>query len=213
MWKYISITVLVVLIIAGAILTIMRNDDGKTDVTVTVEGIKDIAQLATVEYTISEVVKVTLPKEGYEWQNAQFLVILTGKVSGNIDLDKVKVDITKENDKTIAILDFEKGAILIKNPQVSPDDLKIITISDPNIFNKIDDDDRNQAFNCASSQMLRAAEDQGIRRKTADEAQIVLTRFLQEMGVEVKITFVEEDLAPKEMETSICVPSKYESMN
>lgn len=213
MWKYITIAVLVVIIGVGAYFLLSQNSGGKTDVTVTVEGIKEVAQLATMEYTISEVVKVTLPKQIYEWQNAQFLVLLTGKVVGNVDLDKLKVDVIKDADQATANLAFEKGAILTQNPQVGPGDLKIITINDPNVFNKINDDNRNQAFNCAFSQMLKAAEEQDIRKKTADEAQAVLTRFLKEMGFEAKITFADEDLKPKVIDTSNCSPGIYEDMN
>lgn len=215
-WGNISTIILIALIAAGTIFVIKQiisgKDDGKVEVTVTVEEIKEIAQLATVEYTISEVGQITLPKEWYEWDNAQFLVILAGKVSGNIDLDKMDVDIVRNGDRTIANLIFKEGAILIKDPQVAPGNLRVITIKDPNILNPINDAHRNQAFNCVLSHMLLAAEQQGIREKTADEAQLVLKRFLRSIGVEANITFANSDLVPKQIDTSSCSPLNYIDM-
>lgn len=207
-WKYIGAIILIALITAGIIFVIRQitsgKDNRKVEVTVTVEEIKEIAQLATVEYTISEVGQMTVPKEWFEWDEAQFLVILAGKISGNIDLDKMNVDIVRNNDKMIANLNFQEGAILIKYPQVGPGNLRIITIKDPNLLNRINDSHRNQAFNCAFSNMLSAAEQQGIRKKTAAEAQLVLKRFLHSVGIEANITFVNGDLEPKQIDTNSC---------
>ena len=62
MWKYVGIVVLVGLIAAGAVFLVMRYND-RTEVAVTVAGIKEIAQLSTVEYVTSSVTKYTKPKE------------------------------------------------------------------------------------------------------------------------------------------------------
>ena len=213
MGKYLGIAgivVLVMLIAAGAIFVVTRSNDGKNDITITVEQIKAIAQLSSVEYTISEIDHVTLPKSWYEWSNAEFLVILTGTVTGSVDLDKVTFNIDEKT--KLVKLDFAKDAILIKDPQIGVGKLKIITISDPNVFNKINDDHRNNAFKCAFSQILKTAEDQGIRAKTGEEAEVALAKFVQAMGFTAEITFAAEDLTPKQIDTSACDPSIFKNL-
>jgi hypothetical protein len=194
MAKYLGIAALAALITAGVVFFVMRGHDGRSDVIVTVEGIKEIAQLSTVEYVVSDVLHKEKGKKWYEWKKASFLAKAAGKIKGGVDLEKMQIKVSNDLDHKRVDLLFERGAILISNPEIGPEDITIIDCSDPNIFHKISADDRNKAINEVISRLKSVAEDQGIRERTASEAKLVLTRFLQQLGFEVHIEFADEKM-------------------
>lgn len=56
MAKYLAVAGLAALLTVGVVFVALRNS-GRTDVTVTVEEIKKITELSTVEYVMSDVVR------------------------------------------------------------------------------------------------------------------------------------------------------------
>jgi hypothetical protein len=192
MSKYIvSIVIAAVLgavVAVGVLYGLSRDKGGKTDVILAIDDIKEIAQLATVEYHISTFLDRKKQRQWYEWLDARFIVFLKGVIKGSVDLNLAEVQLPAAGTKTVSIR-FKKGAVIVSNPEIGRDDIRFITVSDPNVINRISDEDRNRAQGDAIAALKKAATDAGIVEKTAREAQILLTKFLGGLGYTAKIEF------------------------
>jgi len=200
MYKLIAIVILTLVIVASLImggiffyLKFIKSPGGETTSIATVEAIQKIAQLATVEYHISEFVHQKKRKEWYEWLEASFFVFVKGKVRGSVDLKQTSIDIDHEN--KIVTIKFKKGAIKVHDPEIPPKDgITLITCSDPNIFHKINDKDWENAQKAAIANLKKIAEDDQIKKKTAAEAKLVLRNFLQALDYDSHIEFEDKSL-------------------
>jgi len=192
MSKYIvSIVIAAVLgavVAVGVLYGLSRDKGGKTDVILAIDDIKEIAQLATVEYHISTFLDRKKRRQWYEWLDARYIVFLKGVVKGSVDLNLADVQLPAAGTKTVSIK-FKKGAVKVSNPEIGRDDIRFITVSDPNVINRISDADRNRAQGDAIAALKKAATDAGIVEKTAREAKILLTKFLGGLGYTAKIEF------------------------
>ena len=192
MSKYIvSIVIAAVLgavVAVGVLYGLSRDKGGKTDVILAIDDIKEIAQLATVEYHISTFLDRKKKRQWYEWLDARYIVFLKGVVKGSVDLNLAEVQLPAAGTKTVSIR-FKKGAVIVSNPEIGRDDIRFITVSDPNVINRISDADRNRAQGDAIAALKKAATDAGIVEKTAREAKILLTKFLGGLGYTAKIEF------------------------
>jgi len=192
MSKYVvSIVIAAVLgavVAVGVLYGLSRDKGGKTDVILAIDDIKEIAQLATVEYHISTFLDRKKKRQWYEWLDARYIVFLKGVVKGSVDLNLADVQLPAAGTKTVSIK-FKKGAVIVSNPEIGRDDIRFITVSDPNVINRISDADRNRAQGDAIAALKKAATDAGIVEKTAREAQILLTKFLGGLGYTAKIEF------------------------
>jgi len=192
MSKYVvSIVIAAVLgavVAVGVLYGLSRDKGGKTDVILAIDDIKEIAQLATVEYHISTFLDRKKKRQWYEWLDARYIVFLKGVVKGSVDLNLADVQLPAAGTKTVSIR-FKKGAVIVSNPEIGRDDIRFITVSDPNVINRISDADRNRAQGDAIAALKKAATDAGIVEKTAREAKILLTKFLGGLGYTAKIEF------------------------
>ena len=192
MSKYVvSIVIAAVLgavVAVGVLYGLSRDKGGKTDVILAIDDIKEIAQLATVEYHISTFLDRKKQRQWYEWLDARFIVFLKGVIKGSVDLNLAEVQLPAAGTKTVSIK-FKKGAVIVSNPEIGRDDIRFITVSDPNVINRISDADRNRAQGDAIAALKKAATDAGIVEKTAREAKILLTKFLGGLGYTAKIEF------------------------
>jgi len=192
MSKYVvSIVIAAVLgavVAVGVLYGLSRDKGGKTDVILAIDDIKEIAQLATVEYHISTFLDRKKKRQWYEWLDARYIVFLKGVVKGSVDLNLADVQLPAAGTKTVSIK-FKKGAVIVSNPEIGRDDIRFITVSDPNVINRISDADRNRAQGDAIAALKKAATDAGIVEKTAREAKILLTKFLGGLGYTAKIEF------------------------
>lgn len=194
MYKWITIALAVVLaalIGGGAVYWLTRpGGGGATTAVVSVDAIKQVAQLATVEYYVSQQLYKQKDKSWYEWLQASFIAYVKGIVKGSVDLKET--DVTIDHDNRKVRIKFHKGAVLVSNPEIGPNDIGMITCSDPNILHPINDDDRNKAQNELIATLRNTALRDGIETKTADEAKLVLSNFLQALGYASEISFEDE---------------------
>ncbi len=194
MSKLLGIVVLVVVvaIVAGGSVYWLKGDSGgKTDVLVTVDSIKKIAQLATVEYHISSHLFQTKKKAWYEWASAKFFVFVRGKIKGSVDLNQAEIEVSSNSEKRMVKIRFKKGAVLVSNPEIGKGDIKIQSIKNPNIFHPITDKDYEKAQSELIGMLKEQAIKDGIMDKTAVQARLVLTTFLQSLGYDSQIEFEE----------------------
>jgi hypothetical protein len=182
------LTVVVAVFIGVAAMYVYgKTISNETKSHVTINSIKKIAELAAIEYNMSVIREVTKKKKFLQLKKAKFLVLLTGKIKGSVDLNKSKIDIDKEN--KIVNINFNKGAVGISNPEIGPDDIRIITVSNPKLINKVNDEDRNKAQKDAITILREEAIDKGIVKQTKNEAKIVISGFLSALGYKSTIKF------------------------
>ena len=186
---------LAVAIVVGAVVFwFARGGGGGSTTVVTVDQIKKIAQLATIDYHLAVTRYHEKPPVGLEWLPAKLFVTVSGHIKGSVDMKQADIKITNEkNDKSVKIV-FPKGSVIISNPEIGPKDISFLTCSDPNPFHPLKDQDYTEAQKEAISAMTVVANDDGIRVKTASEAKVVLGNFLSALGFTSEITFEDKEL-------------------
>lgn len=195
-----SVTIIAAMIIGMAAMfaygTIVEDS---SETHVTINSIKKIADLATIEYnntvysiyTKKKKKKIKLFKIGSDdnklFKDTRLLVLVTGKIKGSVDMNMADLDVDEENRK-VAIT-FNKGAIKISNPEIASDGIETIVLRNSNIFRKLNEADRNKARKNAIAELRAAAIRGDIEMKTKDEAKVVLGNFLLALGYQSTIKF------------------------
>lgn len=189
------VQLLVVAIVVGAVVYFFARGGGEGSKTfVTVEQISKIAELATINYHMSVTHYHEKPPVGLEWLPAKLFVTVKGDIKGSVNMKLAKITMPKKGEEKIVKIFFPKGSVIISNPQIGPKDVSFLTCSNPNPFHPLKDKDYTAAQKEAISAMIKAAEDDGIKLKTAREAKEVLVNFLAALGEKADVTFEEKDL-------------------
>jgi hypothetical protein len=150
---------------------------------VVVEGIKKIAELATIEYLISTYEHKR--EKPHLWWPKDYIAFVKGKVIGSVDLDKSQIDINTETRHVD--ISFQKGAIKIHSPEIAPGDIYFVICKD--FLNKVTPENWTEAVKMAEEKMLMIAMEEGIKAKTANEAKVLLGGFLASLGYTSEIVF------------------------
>ncbi len=191
-WIGTIIQMLAVAIVVGAVVFwFARGGDGSTT-TVNVDQMKKIAQLATVEYHLAVTRYHEKPPVGLEWLPAKLFVTVRGHIKGSVDMKLADIQIQK-NEKIVKIF-FPKASVIVSNPEIGAKDVNFMTCADPNLLHPLKDQDFTAAQKEAIDSMVQAANDDGIRVKTASEAKVVLGNFLSALGFTAEITFEDKTL-------------------
>jgi hypothetical protein len=189
------VQLLVVAIVVGAVVYFFARGGGEGSKSfVTVEQISKIAELATVNYHMSVTHYHEKPPVGLEWLPAKLFVTVKGDIKGSVNMKAARITLPKKGEEQIVKIFFPKDAIIVSNPQIGPQDVSFLTCSNPNPFHPLKDEDFTAAQKEAISAMIKAANDDGIKLKTAREAKEVLANFLAALGRKVEVTFEEKDL-------------------
>lgn len=160
----------------------------KSESYVTVNSISKVAKLATVEYNVSVIeerkkeLKVVL-----KWKTAKFLVLLSGIVTGSVDLKNAKIDINKKTKKVNIV--FGKGAVKVSQPASDPKAAKFITITDRKLFKRLNSEDFTAGYQAANKKLRDTALADGIIGKTKEEAVELISNFLLSVGYSANIKF------------------------
>ncbi len=192
---------LAVAIVVGAVVFwFARGGGGGSTTIVTVDQIKKIAQLATMDYHLSVTQYHEKPPVGLEWLPAKLFATVRGDIKGSVDMKQADIKITnEEKEKSVKIV-FPKGSVIVSNPEIGADDVSFLTCSDPNPFHPLQDKDFTAAQKEAIQAMIKVANDDGIRVKTAREAKTVLGNFLTALGFTADISFEDQTLNAAVME-------------
>lgn len=189
------IQMLAVAIVVGAAVYWFTKDGGGGSTTiVTVDQIKKIAQLATIDYHLSVTHYHEKPPVGLEWLPAKLFATVRGDIKGSVDMKKADINITNEKDKKLVKIVFPKGSVIISNPEIGAKDISFLTCSNPNPFHPLKDKDYTAAQREAIKAMVKTAKDDGIAVKTAREAKTILGNFLAALGFQSEITFEDKKL-------------------
>ena len=163
--------------------------DTKSESYVTVNSISKVAKLATVEYNVSviEERKKELKVGIFKGKTAKFLVLLSGIVTGSVDLKNAKININKESKKVDVV--FGKGAVKVSQPASDPKAAKFITITDRKLFKRLNSKDFTAGYEAANKKLRNTALDGGIVKKTKEEAVELISNFLLSLGYSTNIKF------------------------
>ncbi len=189
------VQMLAVAIVVGAVVFWFATSGGNGSTTiVTVDQIKKIAQLATIDYRLSVTHYHEKPPVGLEWLPAKLFVTVIGNIKGSVDMKVADIKIPKEGDEKIVKIVFPKGSVMISNPEIGAKDVTFLTCSNPNPFHPLKDKDFTAAQTEAITAMIKTAKDDGIALKTAREAKVILEHFLSALGFVPQISFENKEL-------------------
>jgi len=193
-WTGQIVQLLIVAIVVGAIVFFFMRGGGGSKTFVTVEQITKIAELATINYHMSVTHFHKKPPVGLEWLPAKLFVTVTGDIKGSVNMKAAKITLPNEGEEKIVKIVFPKDAVIISNPQIGPKDVTFLTCSNPNPIHPLGDKDYTAAQKEAISAMIKAANDDGIKLKTAREAKEVLVNFLAALGHRAEVSFEDKAL-------------------
>lgn len=184
----------VAIVVGAGVYWFTKHGGGGSTTIVTVEQIKKIAQLATIDYRLSVTHYHEKPPVGLEWLPAKLFATVRGDIKGSVDMKKADIKITNEESEKSVKIFFPKGSVVISNPEIGAKDVTFLTCSNPNPFHPLKDKDFTAAQREAIKAMIKTANDDGIRVKTAREATVILGNFLTALGFNSEITFEDKTL-------------------
>lgn len=193
--------VLIAVAVASTSVTYWLTPRGPESV-VTVERIRKIAQLATVEYHLSTFLDETFRSSIVlrDVKSSRMIAYYTGSVKGFVDLEKVDLRVIAagvsdngEPSGRVAI-HFGRGSVVVSGVEFVPgeDIMKEEVVWTKPLFNPPTDNQREAMRNKALQTIRDAAIERGIVDKTMEEARIVLSEFVKGFGLEAEITFDEK---------------------
>ena len=164
------------------LLNFLAGEESKTIVNVTVEEIRNISKLVSVEYFLSTALERKFP---IFLGNNRLILIFDGTVQGSVDLEKAKIDIDQGQRKVN--ISFERGAIEISNPIIK--NTRSIAINSILPGAQINDQERDEAQKDGLKILRDKAIKNGIKQRTKEEAKRALIAFLKPYGYATHITF------------------------
>ena len=197
----IGVLLIVTAFVAGGVVYWLSHEGPASKTMVTVESIRKVAQLATVEYSLSTLVEkefkssIAIKKV----HSSTLLALYSGRVRGWVNLDKVQIKLNKESDKAssdgevrrVATIHFPRGSIAVKDVAIDPDmdHMTERVIWKRTGFNPPTDNQREGVRRKAMRTILKTAIEKGIVQKTKANAKMILTEFLAGFGIEAEVSF------------------------
>lgn len=149
--------------------------------------LKDLSELATVEYTVSKIIKASDDQQWYTVGDRKILLSCKARVKAGIDLSRLEVSDIRVDGKTIRL---QLPAAQVLSVTVPPEEIRL-EYEDVGLF--------RSDFSAAERQALLAQGEAQIRRQVAattitrdaeTQASLVLGNFFRGLGFEtVQITF------------------------
>jgi len=209
MARALTIVLLLVLtaLVAGGVAYWLKPSTN-VNVAVTIEQIRNIAQLATVEYTMSALAEQTyqsrfLPKAldvlGAKTTSDCFIVYCAGTVRGSVDLEDVTIDTQETADGPHVSIHFKRGSVLVSDVEMQ--DLFTISCRAKlerrlSVLQGVSDGQRDAMVKGALATIRKKAIEKGIVEKTMKNAKTFLGEFIGSLGYGVTVTFDEKAYDP-----------------
>lgn len=157
--------------------------------------IKDIAELATLEYLFTDAGRFSDSKQIKDWNipftEKSFVMKWNGKIKAGVKLDEVSIEVDEETKKITVWM--PKAEIL--SYEVDNDSVEILDEQN-NIFNNITVDDKVQFDGKTEAAMKQRAIENGILENAQKNAQDILRRLLisnSAIGTDYTIVFQQKD--------------------
>jgi hypothetical protein len=192
--------VLIAVAVASTSVTYWLTPKGPEAV-VTVQSIRKIAQLATVEYHAATLQDQTFQSSiGLgDVDSSRMIAYYTGAVKGAVDLEKMDLreivaGVSENGGRGGRVaIHFQRGSIVISGVELVPgeDSMKEITVWRRTGFNPPSDNQREGMRREALQAIRDAAIERGIVDKTKENARLFLSEFVAGFGLTAEITFDE----------------------
>lgn len=198
-WIKIALLLIVTALVAGGVAYWLKPRG--PDVRVTVQSIRKIAHLATVEYRLATLMDKTYKSQSLfkKVDSSRMIVYYTGAIKGSLDLEKTDINVSDKANGGHVSIHFKRGSILISGVEIIPgeDSVREITCDVKTFYNKPTDNQLEALREGALKTIRQKAIDQGIVDKTKENAKTVLSEFVGAFGLQAVIDFDENayDLA------------------
>ena len=170
------------------------------DARVTVQSIRKIAHLATVEYRLAALMDQAYYSDAVftNVRSSRMIAYYTGAVKGSVDLEKTDIDVTDEAEGGRVSIHFNRGSIMISGVEIVPgeDSMKEILCEKKTGFNPPTENQREGLRQKALKIIRQKAIEQGIIDKTIENATTVLSEFVGALGLQAVIEFDENAYDP-----------------
>lgn len=198
MTKVILVVVLMVVTAVVTVFVVQQLAPPQPQIDVIVEKVRKIAQLATVEYTLSGYSRQLYHSRGIRGPSDYVFSYCTGKITGRVDLGKMTIDVQDKADPPNVSIHFERGSIVVSDVEVKSSETISARSEIGGWFGgkPASNNQRNELARKTREKMKKAAIDSDIVEKTKENAVTFLTDFLDTLGYQAIITFDENAYDP-----------------
>ncbi len=176
----------------------LKRDSSKVDIRLINEEIKDIGELATVEYLYTNADKLEKPMEllgkdiPISFTTKSLVTKWNGSIKAGIDIDKVEA---KENKKTKEIIVSIPNAKILSH-EIDNESIETLDERD-GLFNKVKIDDARELDAKSKNTMEQTAIERGVLERALENAKeiiykIINTDVLKEEGYTIVFEVIEE---------------------
>lgn len=153
----------------------------------TVALLQQMQELATVEYTITKVVKASDDKTWFKIGNRKILITCEATVKAGIDLKELKEENISVSGKTITIQLPEPKILSVNMP---PENIKVAYQKVDLFRDAFTSGERNALLVQAEQQIKNAGTELGAVEQAKINSQLVFSRLLMQLGFEkVNLTY------------------------
>ena len=115
------VSVLAIAVIAGGLVFFVTRDDPTSSSLVTVDQIRNIARISTVEYHVSEFYRGEVGRGSVEGA-----IYVSAVVTGSVDIDRARIEIDSNPDRPRATITIPKGSVHISDPETCPEEALVV---------------------------------------------------------------------------------------
>ncbi len=196
----IAMLIIAAALVAGGV-TYWLAQSTHPDARITVEGIRRVAELATVEYRLAAMVDQTYESSAWifgDFESDHLIAMYTGAVRGRVDLDNATVGTQSDADGDYVSIHFKRGSVLISGVEIDPekDQFDLISCGGVNLGSSATDGQRKALRKEALSKIIETAFKTGIVEKTIENATTALSTFVSALGYRAVVTFDEHAYDP-----------------
>ena len=190
------------LVAAG--VTYWLKPSTNVNVRVTIEEMRNIAELATTEWTMSESIDREFISQGLKKFRSDYVIALVkGKVRGSVDLSENKADFQLSPDDHRVSIHFKPGSVRVSGVEFDPNDPdSFVTISCaqklPSALGQPATSSQTDTMRKEGIRKIReTAIRKGIVAKTMQNAKQVLGDFCGSLGYQATVTFDDKAYDPE----------------
>lgn len=156
----------------------------------TVAILQEMQELATVEYTISKVVKASDDQTWYKWGDRKILITCEATVKAGIDMKGLSENSISRSGKNLRIT-LPPPQILSVN--LPPEGIQVAFENIAFFRTSFTNAERDDLLKQAEEQIRNSGNELGILEQAKNNTQLFLSKFLLQLGFEkVEITFDEK---------------------
>lgn len=186
-----TVSLLAVALVAAGVTYLVVRDADPSSSRVTVEQIRNIARVSTVEYHISEFYRGEVGRGSVEGG-----IYISAVVTGSVDIEQAAIEIDSDSEPARATITIPRGAVHIGDPETCPDCSELVQLNRPFLRARISDEEWTALTREALVIINQKVREAGIECQTAARLEAVLADFLGAFEIESEVVFEDDfDLA------------------